>query len=197
MKENRNQSSEGEHAWGAGLLPLTKMVTAAFSVHGADALMHTLRNGFLNIDIHSAPTTDLCMESGLILCLQGFCYTEQHKRQLPAPKKKKKRSETELHHCLTVLLLHQQTRRRHLPAERWRDTSNSVHTHMACNTLSVAPLLSSYLVINAQSKVFPLPSHSQTPAAQPRLLSLVHASGKKTPLKLTHIHTHIKTRRKS
>lgn len=27
--------------------------------------------------------------------------------------------------------------------------------------------------------MFPLPSHNQTPAAQPRLLSLVHASGKK------------------
>lgn len=46
-------------------------------------------------------------------------------------------------------------------------------------------LIASYLVVNAQSEVFPLPSHSQTPAAQPRLLSLVHASGKKrTPLKL-------------
>lgn len=48
-----------------------------------------------------------------------------------------------------------------------------------------SPRDASYLVVNAQSKVLPLPSHSQTPAAQPRLLSLVHASGR-TPLKLRH-----------
>lgn len=45
----------------------------------------------------------------------------------------------------------------------------------------------SYLVLDAQRKVFPLPSHSRTPAAQPRLLSPVHAPGR-TPLKLGHAH---------
>lgn len=50
-----------------------------------------------------------------------------------------------------------------------------------------SPVSVSYLAVNTQSKVFPL--LSQTPAAQPRLLSLVHASGR-TPLKLRHTHIH-------
>ncbi len=58
-------------------------------------------------------------------------------------------------------------------------------TYALIDCLLPSPLGASYLVVNAQSKVFPLPSQSQTPAAQPRLLSLVHASGR-TPLKLRH-----------
>lgn len=46
----------------------------------------------------------------------------------------------------------------------------------------------SYLVLDAQRKVFPLPSRSRTPAAQPRLLSPVHAPGKDTAQVRTRTH---------
>lgn len=59
----------------------------------------------------------------------------------------------------------------------------TIMTHIPTDRLCPPHLQASYLVINAQSKVFPLPSPCQTPAAQPRLLSLINASGR-TPLKL-------------
>lgn len=46
----------------------------------------------------------------------------------------------------------------------------------------------SYLILDAQRKVFPLPSHGRTPAAQPRLLSPVHAPGKDTAQVRTRTH---------
>lgn len=74
--------------------------------------------------------------------------------------------------------------------------------HTGQNTIQLAVrrfsltgcFLPSHLVINAQREVLPLPSHSRTPAAQPRLLSLMHVSERTQIIehKLSHIKSYLR-----